>query len=213
MEKKLIDTKTAVKALINGFIAYGVLIIFLFLAIVVFVSWQINQYKDYVDYDTLKYSLPILAAFLSFFLVRLICRLSTYDLFKKCRVNKEDVDKISMRMNLFFIGCVVFSVVLILIILTVRFNNQKININQSREIYYTQYSESFAEYLTLEMISDFQMDRATTLIQTIIVEFGLLFGLFALTGTQKTFINRYNFVEKTDDKKTNNKDKKIVASE
>ena len=118
-----------------------------------------------------------------------------------------------MRMNLFFIGCVVFSVVLILIILTVRFNNQKININQSREIYYTQYSESFAEYLTLEMISDFQMDRATTLIQTIIVEFGLLFGLFALTGTQKTFINRYNYVEKTDDKKTNNKDKKIVASE
>ena len=63
------------------------------------------------------------------------------------------------------------------------------------------------------MISDFQMDRATTLIQTIIVEFGLLFGLFALTGTQKTFINRYNYVEKTDDKKTNNKDKKIVASE
>ena len=42
MEKKLIDTKTAVKALINGFIAYGVLIIFLFFFFFLFVSWQIN---------------------------------------------------------------------------------------------------------------------------------------------------------------------------
>lgn len=210
MEKKCIDVKTAVKALINGFIAYGVLITFIFLAVIVFVSWQINQYKEYIDYDTLKYSLPIIAAILAFFLVRLVCRLSTYDLFKKCRIEKEDVDKVATRMNLFFIGCVVFSVILILIILTVRFNNQKINIQQTVDVYYSQYSKSFADYLTLEMISDFQMDRAITLIQVIIVEFGLLFGIFSLTGTQRFFIQRYNFVEKKDKKDESDKQRTVT---
>lgn len=212
MEKKCIDMKTATKALINGFIAYGVLIVFIFIALIVFVSWQINQYKEYIDYETLKYSLPIIAAILAFFLVRQICRFSTYDLFKKCRIEKEDVEKVAARMNLFFIGCVVFSVVLIIIILTVRFNNQKINIQHSSDIYYSQYSESFAEYLTLEMISDFQTDRAITLIQAVIMEFGLLFGLFSLTGTQKYFIEKYNFVEKDDkDNKTEEKKKRAVT--
>lgn len=201
MEKKNINVKTATKGLINGFIAYGVLIVFLFLALVVFVSWQLNQYKDYVDYNTLKYSLPILAAFLAFFLVRSVCRLSTYDLFKKCKIEKNDVDKVSTRMNLFFIGCVAFSVILILVTLTVRFNNQKTNIQQTTEKYYSQYSDSFAEYLTLEMISDFQTERATTLIQVTIIEFGLLFGLFSLISVQKDLIQRYNFVEKDTEQK------------
>ena len=101
-------------------------------------------------------------------------------------------------MNFFFIGCVIISVVLILFILNVRFNNQKMDIEQASQEYYDDFPASFAEYLTIEMISDFRMDRAVTLIQVIIIEIGLLFGLFSLISTQKKFIERYNTGE--DDK-------------
>ena len=198
MEKKHIENRVAVKGLINGFIAYGVLLAFLFISLVVFVSWLLNKYQDSINYDVLKYTLPVFAAFLAFFLIRLVCRLSTYDLFKKCKVDKKDERKISSKMNFFFIGCVIISVVLILFILNVRFNNQKMDIEQASQEYYDDFPPSFAEYLTIEMISDFRVDRAVTLIQVIIIEIGLLFGLFSLISTQKKFIGRYNTGE--DDK-------------
>lgn len=206
MEKKHIDKKVAVKGLINGFIAYGILLMFLFVSLIVFVSWLLNNHKDSINYDILKYTLPILAAFLAFFLIRLVCRLSTFDLFKKCKIYKKDVNKVSSAMNFFFIGCVIISVILILVILNVKFNNQKIDIQQSSTRYYTEFSEPFAEYLTLEMIYNFREERAITLIQVIIMETGLLFGLFSLVSTQKKYIEKYNLVEKDEpEEKTNEK--------
>ena len=192
MEKKHIENRVAVKGLINGFIAYGVLLAFLFISLVVFVSWLLNKYQDSASYHVLKYTLPVFAAFLAFFLIRLICRLSTFDLFKKCKVYKKDEVKISSKMNLFFIGCAIISVVLILLILNVRFNNQKTDIEQTSQEYYADLPDSFAEYLTIEMISDFREDRAVTIIQVVIIEIGLLFGLLSLISTQRKLIERYN---------------------
>ena len=95
-------------------------------------------------------------------------------------------------MNLFFIGCAIISVVLILLILNVRFNNQKTDIEQTSQEYYADFPDSFAEYLTIEMISDFREDRAVAIIQVVIIEIGLLFGLLSLISTQRKLIERYN---------------------
>ncbi len=211
MEKKHIDKKVAVKALINGFISYGILLMFLFISLIVVVSWALNKYKDSVSYNILKFTLPVLAAFLAFLLIRLVCRLSTFDLFKKCKVYKKDVNKISSSMNIFFIGCVIVSIILILVTLNVRFSNQKLDIQRSTDEYYSEFSEPFAEYLTLEMISDFRVDRSITIIQTTIIELGLLFGLFSLISTQKKYIERYNSAEKEEPEESDNSETKAVS--
>lgn len=192
MDKKNISSKTAVKGLINGFIAYGILILFLFFILIVLVSWAINSCKEYIDYELLKYTLPALGAFLLFFLIRAICRLSTYDLFKKCQIDKDKIEEVSTKMNLFYIGFVILSIIAIVVSLIARFKNEKTDIKIVSDSYYSEYSEDFADYLTLELLSDFQVKRTNTIIAYTIIEIGLLLGIFSLIPNQKNLIEKYN---------------------
>lgn len=190
--KKNISPKTAVKGLINGFVAYGILIIFIFLSIVIFVAWLINNNKNAVNYDVLKYSLPAIASILIFFLIRCVCKLSTFDLFKKCQIEKEQIEAVSTKMNLFFICSVVFSVCIIIFYLLTRFNNSLITIEKNIDNYYSIYSEDLAEFKTNEILKDFELEKSDVLIQTLIIELGLLSGLFSLIPEQKKLIKKYN---------------------
>ena len=199
MDKKRIEKRVAIKGLINGFIAYGVLLMFIFFSLIVLISWFLNKYQDSLNYNVLKYTLPVVASFLAFFLMRLVCRLSTYDLFKKCKVDKKYVDSISSKMTIFFIGCIIISILLVIVILNVRFYNEKIDIQETSATYYSELTDSFAEYLTNEMIYEFRAERPIVIIQTVIIETGILFGLISLISIQKNLIERYNTVENTDD--------------
>ena len=199
MEKKEIEAKVAVKGLVNGFIAYGFLIFFIVIAAVVFVNWKLNQYQDSVNYEVLEFTLPIIIAFLMYFLIRRICQLSSYDLFKKCRIKQEDIEKVKNKMNLFFIGSAIFFVIVFVLLLTIKFNNEKISIYQTSNNYYSIYSEEFAESLTLDLIYEFQEEKYIFSLQAAIIEIGLLAGLFSLISGQEKFIERYNYIEKKDE--------------
>ena len=190
-EKKSIPPRTAVKGLINGFVSYGILIIFIFLTIVVFTTWFVENHKESSDYDTLKYTLPLLASFLVFFFVRATCRLSTYDLFKTCKIEKDEIDKVSNKMNFFYICLVGFSVITIILYLIVRFQNERIQVNNDMTIY-SQSNSLYAQEKQNEMIEEYEANRANTLVQTIIVEMGLLLGLFSLIPNQRRLIEKYN---------------------
>ena len=192
IKKKSIIPKTAVKGLINGFVSYGILLIFIFLTIVVFTTWFVENNKDVVDYDVLKYSLPVLAAFLIYFLVRATCRLSTFDLFKNCKIQKDDVDVVCSKMNLFYICLVAFSVITIIIYLITRFSNEKIMVTRDLTQYSMSSTLSYADEKQQELINEYESNKANTLIQTIIVEMGLLLGIFSLIPDQRRLIERYN---------------------
>ena len=193
VKKKSIIPRTAVKGLINGFVSYGILLVFIFLTIVIFTTWLVENHKDAVDYNTLKYSLPILAAFLIFFLVRATCRLSTFDLFKNCKIDKKDIDSVCNKMNFFYICVVVFSVIVIIMYLIMRFSNEKLMI--TREL--SQYSpsstvSSYVEEREEELINNYEENKINTLTQTIIIEVGLLLGIFSLIPNQRRLIEQYN---------------------
>ena len=192
-KKKSIIPRTAVKGLINGFVSYGILLIFIFLTIVIFTTWLVENNKDVIDYNTLKYSLPILAAFLIFFLIRATCRLSTFDLFKKCKIEKKDIDSVCNKMNLFYICLVAFSVIVIILYLIVRFSNEKLLITRDLSQYSPSSSlSSYAEEREQELIKTYEDNKANTLTQTIIIEMGLLLGIFSLIPNQRRLIERYN---------------------
>ncbi len=192
MKKKDISAKTATKALINGFVAYGVLVVFLFIILIILISYSINNHMDTINFDVLKYSLPGFGAFVVFFLIHAICRLSTFDLFKDCKIEKDKVETVSNRMNLFFIFLIGVSVVTIIFFLSIKFNNEKLNIEELKSMYYSQYNEDFAQYLTLDLLQKYQINKTNTLIQTIILECGLLLGIFSLIPAQKRLIEKYN---------------------
>ncbi len=189
--KKSIIPRTAVKGLINGFVAYGILLIFIFLSITVVVTWFVENHKDSVDYSVLKYSLPLLAAFLIFFIIRATCRLSTFDLFKNCKIKEEEIENVCTKMNLFYICVVAFSVFTIIIYLITRFSNAKILTDRDLSNY-SQSNSYYARQKEEEIIEEFEENRADILVQTLIIETGLLLGIFSLIPNQRRLIERYN---------------------
>ena len=191
LNKKNIIPKTAVKGLINGFISYGILLIFIFLSIVVVVTWFVNNHMKTIDYNVLKYSLPLIGALL-IFLVRATCRLSTFDLFKKCKIEKDDVNKVCSKMNFFYICVVAFSVVTVLLYLMVKVGNEKVQIARDMMSYYSPSISAYAEKKEQELITKYEEERNDYLIQTIIIEMGLLSGIFSLIPNQKKLIEKYN---------------------
>lgn len=192
LNKKNIIPRTAVKGLINGFISYGILLIFIFLSIVVVVTWFVNNHMKTIDYNVLKYSLPLIGALLIFFLVRATCRLSTFDLFKKCKIEKDDVNKVCSKMNFFYICVVAFSVVTVLLYLMVKVGNEKVQIARDMMSYYSPSISAYAEKKEQELITKYEEERTDYLIQTIIIEMGLLSGIFSLIPNQKKLIEKYN---------------------
>lgn len=192
--KKSILPRTAVKGLINGFISYGILLIFIFLTIAIFTTWVVDNNKDAIDYNVLKFSLPIMAAFLIFFLVRATCRLSTYDLFKNCKIEKEEVDQVCTKMNFFYICLVAFSVITIIVYLITRFSNERVQISRDLMIY-NQTNSVYAKEKEEELIEEYEINKANTIVQTMIVEMGLLLGIFSLIPNQRRLIKIYNVVD------------------
>ena len=192
--KKSILPRTAVTGLINGFISYGILLIFIFLTITIFTTWVVDNNKDAIDYNVLKFSLPLMAAFLIFFLVRATCRLSTYDLFKNCKIEKEEVDQVCTKMNFFYICLVAFSVITIIVYLITRFSNERVQISRDLMIY-NQTNSVYAKEKEEELIEEYEINKANTIVQTMIVEMGLLLGIFSLIPNQRRLIKIYNVVD------------------
>lgn len=192
IKKKIISTEAATRGLINGFISYGILIGFIFLIIFLII---INCIDNILGSDVpymLNYTLPAIAATILFFIIRSVCYLSTYDLFKKCKVEKDNINIISSNMNLFYILFVILTLAIVTVNLIVMFRNQKTEIEQTRDTYYEIYTEDFANDLTADMIEDFSKNKFTSIMQSLIIEFGIFLGTFSLLTTQKKLIEKLN---------------------
>lgn len=190
-EKKSVLPRTAVRGLITGFVSYGIILMVIFLAAVVLITYFIDNHKDIMNYDILKYTLPLLAVVTIFFLVRFTCKLSTFDSFKYCKIEKEEINEVCTKMNFFYICLIAFSVVVIIVYLITRFSNERVQINRDLMIY-RQYNSIYAEEKEREIIDEYESNRVNTLFQTVVAEIGLLLGIFSLIPVQKKLIERYN---------------------
>ena len=190
-EKKDILPKTAIKALINGFVSYGILLLFVFLSVVVVITWAVDNNKEIIKYDVLKYTLPSIAAIIIFFLVRATCRLSTFDLFKNCKIEEKEITNVCTKMNLFYICLIGFSVITIIIYLMTKFTNDRVQISRDIMIY-SEVNSAYAQEKESELIYEYEKNKSDVIIETMIIEMGLLIGIFSLIPKQKELIERYN---------------------
>lgn len=194
MEKKqTISSKEAVKGLISKFISYSILILFIFFALTIFVMWLVGNNKTaFSNYTLAKYSLTIIDSFILFFFIRLICKLSTFDVLKKHKITKKDTENVLNKMNLFFICLIILSVILILVSLIIKSNVQTAEIKLKSANYYASLPEDFAGELTDKLINEYASERNSTVLQTLIIEFGLILGLLSLIPAQKKLIEKHN---------------------
>ena len=201
-EKKVIPAKTVVKGLITGFVSYGIIIGFLLLVVALIFSTTISNISD-ANQKVLSISLPLLFAFILYFVIHSICKISTIDLFKKCKTNSENLPEISQKMNLFFLVCIILFVILSNCLLVLKLSNERKSIDVASETYNQVFSDNFTKTLTNEMLADYNETKNQTLVSAIIIELSLVVSFFSLIPYQKKMILEYNDVGKRIKKEKN----------
>ena len=192
-EKKEISAGTAVKSIITGYIAYGILIGFMVFVFGVAINWWINLIPNIND-RVLAITIPLIGAIVLYFVLHFICKLSIFDVFKKCKTNTENLPKIISRMNFFVLVCVAFYVISSIGILIINFNNQELAISLASQKYSNIHSAPFASSLTYEMLAEYHENKVNIIISTIILELGMVVSWFSIIPFQKELITKYNEV-------------------
>jgi succinate dehydrogenase/fumarate reductase cytochrome b subunit len=193
--KKEIPASTVVKGLITGFISYGILVYFLILVIMLGINYGISL-LPHPNTTILSVSIPLLCGLFIYFLTHSICKLSTVDLFSKCKTNKENYQEINSKMKTFFVILTIVLVIVANIILCVRILNTESSINIASSQYSQVFSKEFTSDLTSKMVADYHLHKTQTMISTLITEIAIILGLLTCVPLQEKFIVRYNDVKK-----------------
>jgi hypothetical protein len=191
MEKKEVNSRTTVKAIITGFVSYGVIAIFICLLIFSVGSYFLKQFSVQTARG-LYITIPLIAAILLYFLIHLICRFSTYDLFKKCKTNPDNYKSIIKKLNIFFIACIVISVALFMGLLDLNLVFQKKSIELAELQYKEVFSEEHTAMLKDEMTSLYNESKVNLTTSTVILEMGFVISFLSLIPYQRKMILKYN---------------------
>lgn len=191
MEKKEISARTTVKAIITGFVSYGIIINFLCLLIIAIGNYFLKNVPGSTARG-LYITLPLMAVIIIYFIIHIICRLSTYDVFKKCKTNPDNYKNIIKYINIFFIVCIFLSIILFLGLLNLNLQYQAKSIDYAVLKYNEIFSVEHTNQLKEEMLSTFNNSKENLTTSTIILELGFSISFLSLIPYQRKMILKYN---------------------
>lgn len=194
MEKKEIGSKTTIKAIITGFVSYGIIAIFIGFIVLMGVSQFLNMYTGRTAAG-LYITIPLMAAIILFFVIHGLCRLSTYDVFKKCKTNPENYKTISKYLNLFFIFCIIFAIILCLTIVYNKLKYQLIYIEHRRTELMLQHvypNDYIDNVLANEWITTYDNAKINLIRSSVILITGVAISFLSLISFQKKMLEKYN---------------------
>lgn len=194
VELKEISAKTTIKAIITGFVSYGIIAIFICLLIFAVGDYLLSQFSAN-NTQGLYITLPLIAAIFLYFIIHLICRLSTYDVLHKCKVNPKNYKSIVKALNIFFIVCIVLSIILFLSLLYLNLQYQLKSIELASIQYKEVFSENHIKILQSEMNSLYEQSKSNLTVSTIILVIGLSISFLSLIPYQRKMILEYNKYE------------------
>lgn len=176
------ETKeTSYKKLFNlttvKFLSYTILIGFILMLITIWVNYGLSIAN--INSLPLSIALSLICGILIFYLFRFICKSSTIEAFKKDKLSVENSKIFLKRMNLFFIICAIFSVIVCLAYLLVDnyiFVNATKNFPQLANILLEEYRKTFI----------------SKIFSTIIIEISLVISFFSLIPYQEKILEKYN---------------------
>lgn len=190
-DKQEITLGTTVKAVITGYVAYGILIGFVAYMAGIIINYCFKSIPS-ANIRVLSITLPLIEAIFIYFIVRGVCKLSVHDVFKKCKTNPENLPRINSRLSLFIMIVIAVYVAGSIMILQTDFKSKQESIVVSSYRYQNLYSEEHARNLTNEMQVEFEEEKENTIISTIIIELGMAVSLFSVIPLQKKLIENKN---------------------
>ena len=191
MEKKEITAQTTVRAIITGFASYGIILIFISLAIFAIVDKFLSNFEG-TSTRGLYITIPLIAVILLFLALHLICKISTYDVFRKCKTNTENYKKINKFMNFFFIVCIVLVIFLFTQLLNLNLKYQLTSIDYSLMQDKRVFSEEHINMLHDKMNEQFNESKTNLVISTTILSVGTAISFLSLIPYQRKMITKYN---------------------
>ena len=191
MEKKEITAQTTVRAIITGFASYGIILIFISLAIFAIVDKFLSNFEG-TSTRGLYITIPLIDVILLFLALHLICKISTYDVFRKCKTNTEKYKKINKFMNFFFIVCIVLVVFLFTQLLNLNLKYQLTSIDYSLMQDKRVFSEEHINMLHDKMNEQFNESKTNLVISTTILSVGTAISFLSLIPYQRKMITKYN---------------------
>ena len=194
VERKEINARTTVKAIITGFVSYGIITIFICLLIFAIGNYFLSQFTSKAA-QGLYVTLPLIASIFLYFIIHLICRISTYDVLKKCKVNPNNYKSIVKSLNIFFIICIALSIILFLSLLYLNLQYQLKSIELASVQYREVFSENHIKILQSEMNSIYELSKSNLTTSTVILVIGLSISFLSLIPYQRKMIVQYNRYE------------------
>ena len=195
--KKVISERTTVKAIITSYVCYGILIFFMFNLLKNAVSSAILANIEQ-NLPKLGYIVPIMFGIITVCLIHILCRISTLDVFKKCKLEKEKEKYVNRNLKVFFVVIILFSIFYSFISLSIAVNMDLQSVNLSSVQYGQVFSPLFTEELTNEMIKDFNNFKDYAFKDTFISEIFFIIGFISLASFQRKMIETYNKSEENE---------------
>lgn len=195
--KKVISERTTVKAIITSYVCYGILIFFMFNLLKNAVSSAILANIEQ-NLPKLGYIVPIMFGIITVCLIHILCRISTLDVFKKCKLDKEKEKYVNRNLKVFFVVIILFSIFYSFISLSIAVNMDLQSVNLSSVQYGQVFSPLFTEELTNEMIKDFNNFKDYAFKDTFISEIFFIIGFISLASFQRKMIETYNKSEENE---------------
>lgn len=191
MEKQEINAHTTVRAIITGFVSYGIIFVFICLLGYAFIENFLSNFSG-TSARGLHITVPLIAIILLYLAVHLICKLSTYDVFKKCKTKVDNYKKINKYMNIFFIASIIVAIFAFSMLLYLNLKFQLVSIDYSISQYNNMFSEEHIQMLHDKMNTQFEDSKTNLIISTSILSAGVAISFLSLISYQRKMITRYN---------------------
>lgn len=194
MEKNDINATTTVRHIITGFVSYSIITGFICFVILIVINNLLSNFVG-VSSRGLYITLSLMAIILIYAIIHGICKLSTYDTFKKAKTNPDNYKKIVKYLNIFFIICIILSICVFLELLYLNLSYQAKTIEYSILKYKVVFSDEHVSNLANDMISSYNFSKTNLVISTVILVIGLSVSLLSLIPYQRKMILKYNKYE------------------
>lgn len=191
MEKNDINATTTVRHIITGFVSYSIITGFICFVILIVINNLLSNFVG-VSSRGLYITLPLMAIILIYAIIHGICKLSTYDTFKKAKTNPDNYKKIVKYLNIFFIACIILSIFVFLELLYLNLSIQTKTIEYSILKYKLVFSDEHVASLAKDMTNSYNFSKTNLTISTVILVIGVAVSILSLIPYQRKMILRYN---------------------
>ncbi len=187
METKETNFKKTLKSNLILFLSYGILIGFIFILVTIIVKCALHDISNIF----LSITLSFMSAIVIFYLLHFVCRTSTIESFKKLKLSEEYCHPFLRKMNLFFVICILLSILGCIAYLWVHNFIYITAIEQTYETYEI-ISPDFANQVVTKIEEEYESSLLSKLSSTIILELSLVVSFFSLIPYQKRMLEKYN---------------------